>query len=91
MYQLGTTEPITLGGFLVVCEVKDIYFTSFNFELNRKFSSYNGICLVGHLSKRTFFPKICLTGQFIFLGICLTGQFENSGKLTVLVMLNKSV
>ena len=32
----------------------------------RKRNGYNGICLVGHLSNRTFFPKICLTGQIIF-------------------------
>ena len=44
------------------------------------FGTYNGICLFGHLSNRTILPKICLTGQFNFLGICLTGQLKKFGQ-----------
>ena len=52
---------------------------------------YSQIRQGGHPSNRTILPKIRLAGQFCFWVIRLTGQLENLDRLTVLVMLNKSV
>ena len=44
-------------------------------------SSYNGICVVEHLSNRTIFQIICLTGQFIFFGKLCNRTIENFVKI----------
>ena len=62
---------------------------SYFFQLKKNI--YTRACLVGRLSNRTISAKVGLTGQFCFLGVGLTGQLENKGRLTVLVIENKSV
>ena len=52
---------------------------------------YTGVRLGGRPSKRPISPNSRLTGQFCFLRVRLTGQLQNLDRLTVLVMLNKSV